>query len=349
MSETASAAPLWLSETVLPPVSAWPSAAVESAAVVTPPRPAPFARLTRYRGGTYSPTVGRIRFADGTQARTDLIRLNPDVGAYSLDFNGMVTDSPTVYRPHSWDEVTGAYAARFRSAAISALLAQSYPHVGLAELSNRLRAAGYPMNCGNLREHQAIAATQAAIWRLTNNLSLDTAPVDVPIGVTTIASDGGTVVEVEFAEPVVLGGFALALGSDLPADRFAVRLLKPTGHGWATVGGSTFTTNAHGQHQRRLGEAATISDAPRGSGPVGYRTYRIEVSGAGRVTTENLRFCVSGAPRFANEALIVALYEYLLKGTRATPAADQLQGVQPWVLLADDDAAVGLTPLITLR
>ncbi|HNP56855.1 MAG TPA: TQXA domain-containing protein [Gordonia sp. (in: high G+C Gram-positive bacteria)] len=305
--------------------------------------------MTRYRGGTYSPTVGRVRFADGAQARTDLIRLNPDVGAYSLDFNGMVTDSPTVYRPHSWDEVTGAYAARFRSAAISALLAQSYPHVGLAELSSRLRAAGYPLNCGNLREHQAIAATQAAIWRLTNNLSLDTAPVDVPIGVTTITSDGGTVVEVEFAEPVVLGGFALVLGSDLPADRFAVRLLKPTGHGWATVGGSTFTTNDRGQHQRRLGEAATISEAPRGSGPVGYRTYRIEVSGAGRVTVGDLRFCVSGAPRFANEAPIVALYEYLLAGTRATPAADQPLPVQPWVLLADDDAAIGLTPLITLR
>ena len=159
-------------------------------------RDAEITRMTRYRGGTYSPTVDTVMFTDGTTARTDLIRLNPDVGAYSLDFNGMVTDSPTVYRPHSWDEVTGAYAARFRSAAISALLAQSYPHVGLAELSSRLRAAGYPLNCGNLREHQAIAATQAAIWRLTNNLSLDTAPVDVPIGVTTITSDGGTVVDV---------------------------------------------------------------------------------------------------------------------------------------------------------
>lgn len=33
--------------------------------------------MTRYRGGTYSHTVDRIVFADGSTARTDLIRLNP--------------------------------------------------------------------------------------------------------------------------------------------------------------------------------------------------------------------------------------------------------------------------------
>ncbi|MGO9692889.1 MAG: TQXA domain-containing protein, partial [Mycobacterium sp.] len=32
-------------------------------------------RMTRYRGGTYSHTVDTIVFADGSSARTDLIRL----------------------------------------------------------------------------------------------------------------------------------------------------------------------------------------------------------------------------------------------------------------------------------
>lgn len=49
------------------------------------PRPAiELSRLTRYHGGTYSHTVDRIASTDGTFARTDLIRLNPGVEAYSL-------------------------------------------------------------------------------------------------------------------------------------------------------------------------------------------------------------------------------------------------------------------------
>ncbi|MGO9103006.1 MAG: TQXA domain-containing protein, partial [Mycobacterium sp.] len=44
--------------------------------VVRPAKELP--RMTRYRGGTYSHTVDKIVFADGTTARTDLIRLNPN-------------------------------------------------------------------------------------------------------------------------------------------------------------------------------------------------------------------------------------------------------------------------------
>ena len=40
-------------------------------------RDAEITRMTRYRGGTYSPTVDTVVFTDGTTARTDLIRLNP--------------------------------------------------------------------------------------------------------------------------------------------------------------------------------------------------------------------------------------------------------------------------------
>jgi hypothetical protein len=45
--------------------------------------------MTRYRGGTYSHTVDKIVFSDGSTARTDLIRLNPNLRAYSLDFAGI--------------------------------------------------------------------------------------------------------------------------------------------------------------------------------------------------------------------------------------------------------------------
>ena len=62
------------------------------------PRPAiELSRLTRYHGGTYSHTVDRIVFTDGTFARTDLIRLNPGVDAYSLDFTGVAPLRPSRY------------------------------------------------------------------------------------------------------------------------------------------------------------------------------------------------------------------------------------------------------------
>lgn len=59
-------------------------------------------RMTRYRGGTYSHTVDRVVFADGSWARTDLIRLNPNVHAYSLDFAGIAPAHPSRYRVDTW-------------------------------------------------------------------------------------------------------------------------------------------------------------------------------------------------------------------------------------------------------
>ena len=59
-------------------------------------------RMTRYRGGTYSHTVDRIVFADGTTARTDLIRLNPNLDAYSLDFAGISPHHPSRYQLGTW-------------------------------------------------------------------------------------------------------------------------------------------------------------------------------------------------------------------------------------------------------
>ena len=126
MSETASAAPLLAVETVLP-VSTWPVWNCRDRAVgdTLCAAPGTLRQLTRY-AAAYSPTVGRVRFADGAQARTDLIRLTRRRRLLAgLQRHGR--RQSTVYRPHSWDGVTGAYAARFRSAAISALLAQSIP------------------------------------------------------------------------------------------------------------------------------------------------------------------------------------------------------------------------------
>lgn len=85
------------------------------------PRPAvDIDRMTRYHGGTYSHTVDRIVFTDGTSARTDLIRLNPGIAAYSLDFHGVAPTRPSAYRIDTWSAVPNLRAgardpAKFRS------------------------------------------------------------------------------------------------------------------------------------------------------------------------------------------------------------------------------------------
>lgn len=71
-------------------------------------RPTPavdLSRMTRYRGGTYSHTVDTIVFTDGTTARTDLIRLNPNIEAYSLDFTGIAPTRPSRYSADGWAAV----------------------------------------------------------------------------------------------------------------------------------------------------------------------------------------------------------------------------------------------------
>ena len=135
--------------------------------------------LTRAPGGTYSSTVEVIHFTDGSSAHTDLIRLNPNIDAYSLDFAGVSPRQLCHYR-----EVPAAWTPALRSAALRAsigrVLAAGHPHVSTAALTGRLRSAGHRVS-GSIREHEAIAATQAALWRLTNHLELDTRPLDEPV------------------------------------------------------------------------------------------------------------------------------------------------------------------------
>jgi TQXA domain-containing protein len=166
------------------------------------------ARLTRYRGGTYSHTVATLTFADGTTARTDLIRLNPNVEAYSLDFGGHAPTRPSHYLAATWSAVTNL-AARAHEAEVDWILRNSFPTIGTAELSNRLRAAGHPIGSSNVAEHEAIAATQAAIWFFTNDMQLDDRPRNVPIAVRSTPS----AIDFEFDGAHQLGGYTVDVTS----------------------------------------------------------------------------------------------------------------------------------------
>lgn len=280
-------------------------------------------RLTRYRGGTYSATVDTIVFTDGTVARTDLIRLNPNVEAYSLDFSGVSPTRPSHYRVAAWSAVPHL-RTRAHEAEVGWILQNSFPTVGTAELSNRLRAAGYPLGHGNIAEHEAIAATQAAIWFFTNDLQLDDRPRNVPV--STVRN--GDAVTFEFDGQPQLSGYTVDVRS---AGDLALVLQKSAdGLVWRDVAGSALEVPGPGRHGRVLGLGSTMSRNRPGRRGLGYRYYRIVGAGVA-ARLGDVEFSLEGSSRFGNSDRVVHLYDYLLAGARSA----RERGAAPELSTAD--------------
>jgi TQXA domain-containing protein len=288
--------------------------------------PTDVSRMTRYRGGTYSHTVDTIVFTDGTSARTDLIRLNPNFAAYSLDFTGHAPTGPSHYRAADWAAVPHL-RTRAHEAEVGWILRNSFPTLTLAELSRRLRAAGYPLGGANIAEHEAIAATQAAIWHFTNDLDLDNRPRNVPV----VERRGPEGIDFEFDDEPELGGYTVELVS-----RTAVSLLlqkSADGVTWSDVTASGLNVEAgHGAHRKPLGVGSTVARSRHGRGGSGYRYYRLMVLGDAAVVVGAVAFWLNGARAYANTDRVVHLYDYLLKG------ALDARAQSPTVRLVSDDA-----------
>ncbi|OSC24846.1 TQXA domain-containing protein [Mycobacterium vulneris] len=269
-------------------------------------------RMTRYRGGTYSHTVDRVVFTDGSWARTDLIRLNPNVHAYSLDFTGIAPQHPSRYRVDTWSALPHLRTSG-HEAKVDWILRHSFPMHSTAELSRRVREAGYPLGPANISEHEAIAATQAAIWFFTNGLALDTRPLNVPVAVDRSA---GPVITFEFDGAPQLGGYSVWTASDVAV---TVRLQKSANHvDWQDVSGSELIVSpGEGRHQRTLGEGSTLSSSSHGRGGRGYRYYRlVAYSEMGTPRIEHVSFRLTGSRHYRNADKVVHLYNYLLAQAR---------------------------------
>jgi len=280
-------------------------------AVVHPAHELP--RMTRYRGGTYSHTVDRIVFADGSTARTDLIRLNPNLDAYSLDFSAVAPRLPSRYQRGTWSALPHL-RARGREAQIGWILSQAFPIISTAELSRKLRAAGYPLGAGNISDHEAIAATQAAIWYFTNGLELDTQPLNVPVAVRR---GPGPVISYEFDGEPQIGGYSVWTTSDAPV---GLRLQKSVnGVDWHDVSGSQLTTGeTKGRYQRPLGVGSTVSSSSHGRRGRGFRFYRLVIAApGGTASVGHVSFWLNGTRHYRNTDRIVHLYNYLLAGANA--------------------------------
>lgn len=83
-------------------------------------RDADIARITRYRGGMYSPTVD----------------------AYSLDFLGVAPTRPSQHRSANWSAVSNT-AASAVEAEVDWIIRNSVLTLGATELSRWVRAAGH--------------------------------------------------------------------------------------------------------------------------------------------------------------------------------------------------------------
>lgn len=264
------------------------------------------ARLTRYRGGTYSSTVETVAFVDGSTARTDLIRLNPNVAAYSLDFCAAAPTRPAPYRTDAWSALPNPRAGDFE-AEVAWILRNSYPNVGTAELSRRLRDAGYTETAANIAEHEAIAATQAAIWFFTNDLHLDNQPLNVPKHVVRESES----ITFEFDGTPQLGGYTVEAGA-----RVTVALQKSVdGRVWQRVTASGLAVPGPGSYRKAFGVGATTSQTRPGSRGTGYRFYRLIVT-EGSIEDAEVTFWLQGARHYRNADRIVQLYNYLLAGAR---------------------------------
>jgi TQXA domain-containing protein len=319
---------------ILPPVRTRPSVTVRRR--VRPRPTVDIARMTRYRGGTYSHTVDTVVFTDGTSARTDLIRLNPNVEAYSLDFSGVAPMRPSHYRVETWAAVPNLRAHAFEPE-VDWILRNSFPHLRAGELSRRLRAAGHPLGAANISEHEAIAGTQVAIWYFTNGLELDNRPRNIPTRL--VHTDGATLVE--FDGRPELGGYTIDLVAEVPVTLSLEKSVD--GRVWRPVAGSRLEVGAgRATHRKVLGVGATVSASGHGGKGRGYRFYRVTVDAAdgGAADIVDIRFWLGGSGNYRNSERIVHLYNFLLAGARRARA----RSVAPRLTAAGarfDDGLIG--------
>lgn len=270
--------------------------------------------MTRYRGGTYSHTVDTVVFTDGSRARTDLIRLNPGIEAYSLDFAGVAPTRPSHYRVETWHTLPNL-RAHAHEAEVDWILRNSYPTLRTAELSRRLRAAGLPLGQANISEHEAIAGTQAAIWYLTNGLELDNRPLNAPARI--LDTPDGMVFD--FGGTRELGGYAIDLVA--AGDVTLTWHKSADGQVWREVAASRLKVG-EGHHRRSFGVGATLSTSRHGHATSGYRFYRLTISapGGGHATVSDISFSLHGSGNYRNSDRTVHLYNYLRDGARRARA-----------------------------
>lgn len=188
-----------------------------------------------------------VRWSDGTSSETELVQLEGRHAGYALAPSAPpaleAVPNGAAYRETAWlgsERLADVWT-------LTQVLAQGYGRVGLDELRRRLRRAGYAVAAEELTIAHAVAATQAAVWRVTGGPELDARHVN-PLAVSHLydyllaragVADRGrrevlgplgrryfvagvSAVEIGGAEVVDLDGRSLA-GVVVPGQRFHLR------------------------------------------------------------------------------------------------------------------------------
>ena len=223
------------------------------------------------------------------------------------------------YRADSWSAVPHLQT-RAHEAEVDWILRNSYPTRSTTQLSHALRAAGYPLGQRNIAEHEAIAGTQAAIWRFTNGLELDDRPLNVPVRLT----ETDDAVTVEFDGKRQLADYSASVSSR----NGAVLTLQKSADGlhWQDVAASKVMVGAGvTEIAKPLGVGSTVADSGHGSGRSGYQHYRLTIDGD--ATVSGLAFRLDSSRGYRNSEAVVYLYNYLLSGAAA---AERLLSHRHW-------------------
>lgn len=308
--------------------------------------------LTRHRGGIFSPTVGRIHTSEGA-LRTDLVRLSPDVDAYSLDAHAESPRDLAHYRVTPWEQAAPD-SLRDLEKAVVWILVNSYPTLDTSTLSDRLRRAGHDIGAGDIPIHEAIAATQAALWSVSSGILPDRGDAEAiaeavrrariaPHG-TLAGPAAPLLIPLHVPSAPRVGGYRLAVSADDVA--IDTRLERSTdGVAWTEVptsraidrGGSGMRVIRKG-----LGVGATISGAASGVAR-GYPHYRLRVTPAvgTRVRVHDVDLDLIGCAGRANSRRLLALYDHLREGAIRAEHAAASPLIGPRSALSLDDRPLG--------
>ncbi len=322
---------------------------------------------TYYPRGELSPTLERVTFTDGTSTTTDLIGLtgngtDASADVYSADFagtainavQGPVLPQGAVFQEGDWS-ASPSLADTAGQAEVARILQQSYPTRTVAQLTAALQEAGaLPASSGNIKNWEAIAATQAAIWHFTDGKTLDTTRYATPVAAVASSEQPGGEAGLVLDGTAATAWRAATAGS-ASLDVTFPSAFEPRSYSVTTrEGGAAANTPASWKLQRSA-DGVTFTDVStsgvthtfaggaaetRVSGNIppgatyGSATtlYRVVFTGAqdptqpievGEVSFEG--FGVFGAQpnyeyrQFANTSNVVRAYQYLVADAEANP------------------------------
>ena len=189
-----------------------------------------------------SHTVDTIVFADGSSARTDLIRLNPNVHAYSLDFAGIAPHHPSRYRLDTWATLPHL-RSRGYEAEVDWILRHSFPMRTTSRTEPPTTPGRLSARTGQHRRTRSDRSDSSRDLAFHQWFGSGHPPADVPVAARRAP---GPEITFEFDGEPQLGGYSVWVSSD---DTVGLKLQKSiNGVVWQDISTSQFTADAGEGH-----------------------------------------------------------------------------------------------------